>query len=165
MLPYVLPADFSCSPHVNSTLSESHDKKYALQCTGKNISAQAYKAFGCQVLKLILALSQHHSLCIQVLGALTPAATAALAYALMGTIERAVTYAALVPVMLGIIIASGYEISFSTIGFALAVGGCLARAFKTVLQVAFPLLAVLSMQMSIMHFCEQHAPLICVLHV
>ena len=72
------------------------------------------------------------------LGALTPAATAAIAYALMGTMERATTYAALLPVMLGIIMATGSELSFSAIGFTCAVGGCLARAFKTVLQVNYP---------------------------
>ena len=72
---------------------------------------------------------------IQVLGALTPVVTAALAYALMGTMERPTTYAALLPVMLGIIMATGYEISFSATGVACAVGGCFARALKTVLQV------------------------------
>ena len=71
------------------------------------------------------------------LGALTPVATAALAYVLMGTLEKATTYAALIPVMLGIVMATGNEISFSAIGFTCAVGGCLARALKTVLQVQF----------------------------
>ena len=66
---------------------------------------------------------------------MTPAATAALAYAFMGTLERVATYVALIPVMLGIVIATGCELSFNSIGFGAAVAGCVARAFKTVLQV------------------------------
>ena len=73
--------------------------------------------------------------CTQEIGALTPVATAALAFICLGTWERPETYAALIPVVLGIIMASGYELSFHSIGFAAAVAGCLARAFKTVLQV------------------------------
>ena len=72
---------------------------------------------------------------LQEIGALTPAATAALAFLCMGTLEKKETYAALIPVMLGIMMATGYELSFNSFGFAAAVGGCLARALKTVLQV------------------------------
>ena len=53
----------------------------------------------------------------------------------MGRLERPLAYAALVPVMLGIMIATGHERSFHSIGFTAAVCGCIARAFKTVLQV------------------------------
>ena len=73
---------------------------------------------------------------VQEIGALTPAATAGLAFLFMGTLEKWETYAALVPVMFGIMMATGYELSFNTVGFTAAVGGCLARAFKTVLQVS-----------------------------
>lgn len=76
---------------------------------------------------------------LQEIGALTPAVTAALAYLLMGAVETASTYAALIPVMLGVMIATGYEPSFHNIGFTAAVGGCVARAFKTVLQVPLKL--------------------------
>lgn len=72
---------------------------------------------------------------LQEIGALTPAATAILAYAFMGRLEKPLAYAALVPLMLGIMIATGYEPSFHSIGFTAAVCGCTARAFKTVLQV------------------------------
>jgi len=72
---------------------------------------------------------------VQEIGALTPAATAGLAFLFMGTSEKWETYAALGPVMFGIMMATGYELSFNTIGFMAAVGGCLARAFKSVLQV------------------------------
>ena len=72
---------------------------------------------------------------MQEIGAVTPAATAALAYAFMGTLEKIATYLALIPVMLGIVIATGCELSFNSIGFGAAVAGCVARASKTVLQV------------------------------
>ena len=72
---------------------------------------------------------------VQEIGALTPAATAALAYAFVGTLEKITTYVALIPVMLGIVIATGCELSFDSIGFFTAVAGCIARASKTVLQV------------------------------
>ena len=71
----------------------------------------------------------------QEIGTLTPVATAVLAFICLGTVERTETYGALIPVVLGIIMASGYELSFNSIGFAAAVAGCLARALKTVLQV------------------------------
>ena len=72
---------------------------------------------------------------VQEIGALTPAATAGLAFALMGTVEKIATYFALIPVMLGIVTATGCELSFNLTGFGAAVAGCIARASKTVLQV------------------------------
>ena len=72
---------------------------------------------------------------LQVIGATTPAATAILAFVLLGSVEKWATYAALIPVMLGIVVATGYEPSFHFIGFMAAAGGCVARAFKTVMQV------------------------------
>ncbi len=49
--------------------------------------------------------------------------------------EKAVTYMTLIPVMAGIILATGFEPSFNTFGFLAAVGACGARALKAVLQV------------------------------
>ena len=72
---------------------------------------------------------------VQAIGAMTPAATAFMALALLGTVEKAVTYMTLVPVMAGIILATGFEPSFNSFGFLAAVGACGARAFKAVLQV------------------------------
>ena len=71
----------------------------------------------------------------QAIGATTPAATALFALALLRTAERAVTYVTLLPIMAGIVLATGFEPSFHTLGFLTAVGACGARAFKAVLQV------------------------------
>ena len=72
---------------------------------------------------------------MQAIGATTPAATALFALALLRTAERAVTYVTLLPIMAGIVLATGFEPSFHSIGFLTAVGACGARAFKAVLQV------------------------------
>lgn len=74
-------------------------------------------------------------ICAQAIGATTPAATALFALALLRTAEQAVTYVTLLPIMAGIVLATGFEPSFHTIGFLTAVGACGARAFKAVLQV------------------------------
>ena len=58
-----------------------------------------------------------------------------MALALLGTVEKAVTYLTLVPIMAGIIMATGNEPLFHSFGFLAAVGACGARAFKAVLQV------------------------------
>ena len=58
-----------------------------------------------------------------------------MALALLGTVEKAVTYISLIPVMAGIVLATGFEPSFNSFGFLAAVGACCARAFKAVLQV------------------------------
>ena len=73
---------------------------------------------------------------LQAIGATTPAATAVMALALLGTVEKAVTYISLIPVMAGIVLATGFEPSFNTFGFLAATGACCARAFKAVLQVS-----------------------------
>ena len=73
---------------------------------------------------------------LQAIGATTPAATAVMALALLGTVEKAVTYISLIPVMAGIVLATGFEPSFNSLGFFAAMGACCARAFKAVLQVS-----------------------------
>ena len=50
--------------------------------------------------------------------------------------ESSRTYAALLPVVIGIVIATGAEPSFNLAGFAAAVTATAARAFKSVLQVS-----------------------------
>ena len=43
-------------------------------------------------------------------------------------------YAALIPVVLGVVVASGFEPSFNLVGFTAAITATVARALKTVLQ-------------------------------
>lgn len=69
----------------------------------------------------------------QALGATTPAFTALLA-ALMGHRESKAVYLSLIPVIIGIVIASGAEPMFNIIGFAAALMATAGRAFKSVLQ-------------------------------
>ena len=66
---------------------------------------------------------------------MTPAATALIALVLLGKVEKALTYVTLIPVMAGIVLATGFEPSFHSLGFFAAIGACGARAFKAVLQV------------------------------
>lgn len=72
---------------------------------------------------------------MQAIGAMTPAATALMALALLGIVEKGITYVTLIPVMAGIVLATGSEPSFHSLGFLAAMGACGARAFKAVLQV------------------------------
>ncbi|KAK4272502.1 hypothetical protein QN277_021054 [Acacia crassicarpa] len=70
----------------------------------------------------------------QAVGATTPFFTAVFAY--MATLKREawVTYAALVPVVAGVVIASGGEPGFHLFGFIMCISATAARAFKSVLQ-------------------------------
>ncbi len=70
----------------------------------------------------------------QALGATTPAFTAAISAALLGHREAGAVYAALVPVVVGIVIASGAEPLFNLFGFAAALTATAGRALKSVLQ-------------------------------
>uniref|UniRef100_A0A0D9WC72 Sugar phosphate transporter domain-containing protein n=1 Tax=Leersia perrieri TaxID=77586 RepID=A0A0D9WC72_9ORYZ len=70
----------------------------------------------------------------QAVGATTPFFTAVLAYAVAARREAFATYAALVPVVAGVVIATGGEPSFHLFGFIMCVGATAARALKTVLQ-------------------------------
>ncbi|CAN4109211.1 unnamed protein product [Withania somnifera] len=70
----------------------------------------------------------------QAVGATTPFFTALFAYLMTRKQEAWVTYCCLVPVVTGVIIASGGEPSFHLYGFIMCIGATAARAFKSVLQ-------------------------------
>lgn len=70
----------------------------------------------------------------QAVGATTPFFTAVFAYFMTLKREAWVTYAALVPVVTGVVIASGGEPSFHLFGFIMCISATAARAFKSVLQ-------------------------------
>lgn len=70
----------------------------------------------------------------QAIGATTPFFTAVLAYLMTRKREGWLTYITLIPVVTGVIIASGGEPSFHLFGFIMCIGATAARAFKTVLQ-------------------------------
>lgn len=70
----------------------------------------------------------------QAVGATTPFFTALFAYMITLKREAWVTYACLVPVVSGVVIASGGEPSFHLYGFIMCIGATAARAFKSVLQ-------------------------------
>lgn len=70
----------------------------------------------------------------QAVGATTPFFTAVFAYMMTFKREAWVTYAALVPVVTGVVIASGGEPSFHLYGFIMCISATAARAFKSVLQ-------------------------------
>ncbi|OWM78933.1 hypothetical protein CDL15_Pgr003104 [Punica granatum] len=70
----------------------------------------------------------------QAVGATTPFFTAVFAYLMTFKREAWITYAALIPVVTGVIIASGGEPSFHMFGFIMCIGATAARAFKSVLQ-------------------------------
>ncbi|XP_057475290.1 probable sugar phosphate/phosphate translocator At3g11320 [Actinidia eriantha] len=70
----------------------------------------------------------------QAIGATTPFFTAVFAYLMMFKREAWLTYVTLIPVVTGVIIASGGEPSFHLFGFIVCVGATAARALKTVLQ-------------------------------
>ncbi|XP_022747605.1 UDP-URONIC ACID TRANSPORTER 1-like [Durio zibethinus] len=70
----------------------------------------------------------------QAVGATTPFFTALFAYLMTFKREAWVTYAALVPVVTGVVIASGGEPGFHWFGFIMCISATAARAFKSVLQ-------------------------------
>lgn len=70
----------------------------------------------------------------QAIGATTPAFTALLAAVMMGHRESRSVYLSLIPVIVGIIIASGAEPMFNMIGFLAALTATAGRALKSVLQ-------------------------------
>ncbi|KAM3406633.1 hypothetical protein ACQJBY_000606 [Aegilops geniculata] len=70
----------------------------------------------------------------QAVGATTPFFTALIAYAVAGRREARATYAALLPVVAGVVVATGGEPSFHLFGFIMCVGATAGRALKTVLQ-------------------------------
>ncbi|XP_009612002.1 probable sugar phosphate/phosphate translocator At3g11320 [Nicotiana tomentosiformis] len=71
----------------------------------------------------------------QAIGATTPFFTAVFAYLMTLRRESWLTYATLLPVVAGVIIAAGYgEPSFHLFGFIMCIGATAARALKSVLQ-------------------------------
>ncbi|MBA0630399.1 hypothetical protein Godav_002506 [Gossypium davidsonii] len=70
----------------------------------------------------------------QAVGATTPFFTAVFAYLMTLKREAWLTYLTLVPVVAGVIIASGGEPSFHLFGFVMCISATAARALKTVLQ-------------------------------
>ncbi|KAI3817794.1 hypothetical protein L1987_11592 [Smallanthus sonchifolius] len=70
----------------------------------------------------------------QAIGATTPFFTAVFAYLITLKKEALLTYITLVPVVTGVIIASGGEPSFHLFGFIMCIGATAARALKTVVQ-------------------------------
>ncbi|XP_028197164.1 probable sugar phosphate/phosphate translocator At3g11320 [Glycine soja] len=70
----------------------------------------------------------------QAIGATTPFFTAVFAYLMTFKREAWLTYLTLVPVVTGVIIASGGEPSFHLFGFIICVAATAARALKSVLQ-------------------------------
>ncbi|KAL9238726.1 hypothetical protein vseg_013110 [Gypsophila vaccaria] len=70
----------------------------------------------------------------QAVGATTPFFTAVFAYLMTFKKEAAVTYFTLVPVVTGVVIASGGEPMFNLFGFIMCISATAARALKTVLQ-------------------------------
>lgn len=91
---------------------------------------------------------------MQAMGAVTPAMTALATFLLLGTMEQPLTYATLIPVMVGIVLAAGFEPALNIIGFLACFGASGARALKAVLQVrgAHLLHVILSCTSCIMHF-------------
>jgi drug/metabolite transporter (DMT)-like permease len=70
----------------------------------------------------------------QAIGSTTPFFTAVFAFLIALKREAWLTYAALIPVVTGVVIASGGEPSFHLFGFLMCVGATAARALKSVLQ-------------------------------
>ncbi|XP_051138880.1 UDP-URONIC ACID TRANSPORTER 1-like isoform X1 [Andrographis paniculata] len=70
----------------------------------------------------------------QAVGATTPFFTALFAFLVTQKREAWITYGCLVPVVAGVVIASGGEPSFHLYGFIMCISATAARAFKSVLQ-------------------------------
>ncbi|EPS64971.1 plastidic phosphate translocator-like protein2, partial [Genlisea aurea] len=70
----------------------------------------------------------------QAIGATTPFFTAVFAYFMTFKKEALLTYITLIPVVTGVIIASGGEPSFHFFGFMMCIGATAARALKSVVQ-------------------------------
>ncbi|KAG2484221.1 hypothetical protein HYH03_016956 [Edaphochlamys debaryana] len=70
----------------------------------------------------------------QAVGSTTPFFTAILAFAMQGHREVPLTYYSLVPIMVGVVVASGGEPSFNFVGFSCCLAATALRALKSVLQ-------------------------------
>jgi len=81
-----------------------------------------------------LYAAAHSTLPLQAIGATTPAFTAILAVVIVRRWEQPLTYATLIPVILGVMIASRGEPGFHLAGFLLCVASTVCRGLKAVLQ-------------------------------
>ncbi|KXZ56687.1 hypothetical protein GPECTOR_1g619 [Gonium pectorale] len=72
----------------------------------------------------------------QAVGSATPAFAALLAYLIQGRLESGLTYAALLPIAVGVMLSSGGEPLFNATGTALQLLACAARALRSVLAAA-----------------------------
>lgn len=70
---------------------------------------------------------------LEVVASATPAVTAAVAFCLQGRVESVWTYAALLPIAMGVVAASSFESSFNVTGFIAASVAVLLRALKGVM--------------------------------
>lgn len=70
----------------------------------------------------------------QAIGSVSVLFTAVLAFTFQGTRESHMTYLALLPIALGVVITSGGEPLFHAIGFALSISSTAGRAGKSVIQ-------------------------------
>ncbi|OMP06012.1 hypothetical protein CCACVL1_01755 [Corchorus capsularis] len=88
------------------------------------------------ILSIIKKANHFHSFTYNpmAVGATTPFFTAMFAYLMTFKREAWVTYGALVPVVTGVVIASGGEPGFHLFGFIMCISATAARAFKSVLQ-------------------------------
>ena len=72
----------------------------------------------------------------QAISSTTPFFTAAFAFVILSKRESFLVYCSLVPVVLGVVIASGFEPSFDMYGFIACVCSTAARALKSVMGAA-----------------------------
>ncbi|KAG5040355.1 hypothetical protein JHK85_012831 [Glycine max] len=85
----------------------------------------------------------------QAIGATMPFFIAVFAYLMTLKREAGLTYLTLVPVVTGVIIASGGEPSFHLFGFIICVAATAARAFKSVLQGIYDFMSICSISIAL----------------
>lgn len=95
----------------------------------------------------------------QAIGATTPVFTAVLAILMMRKYEAPMVYFALLPVVVGIVVATGAEPSFNLVGFTAVIIATAMRALKSVLQGI--LLSDASEKMDSMNLLRYMAPIAC----
>lgn len=91
------------------------------------------RSLACTILSLTVLRTA-----LQAVGATTPAFTALLGWLLYSQLESKRVYCALIPVVAGIVITSGFEPSFHATGLMFCIGATCARAYKSLLQVCRP---------------------------
>jgi drug/metabolite transporter (DMT)-like permease len=92
----------------------------------------------------------------QAIGACTPLFTALFSLLVQGRRESNATYLTLLPVVLGIAIASGFEPSFHLFGFVACIAATSLRAFKSVLQARFYVQDIVALQLLIRLISSAH---------